>query len=95
MLVLCGLALAAATVVVVGQGRPRYGGYHYARLEVGGDSYQYLVFVPPAIAVLRRCPGGRAPWMQHDREVSRLLRAAMARSPSTSIYRVVPGRRPG
>ncbi len=65
MLVLCGLALAAATaVVVVGQGRARYGGYYHARLEVGGDSYQYLVFVPasyrgaakvPLVVVLHGC----------------------------------------
>ena len=67
MLVLCGLALAlaaATAVVVVGQGRARHGGYHYVRLEVGGDSYQYLVFVPasyrgaanvPLVVVLHGC----------------------------------------
>jgi poly(hydroxyalkanoate) depolymerase family esterase len=68
MLVLCGLALGAVTaVVVVGvarKGGARYGGYHYARLEVGGDSYQYLVFVPasyrgagkvPLVVVLHGC----------------------------------------
>jgi poly(hydroxyalkanoate) depolymerase family esterase len=65
MLVLCGLALAAATaVVVVGPGRARDGGYHYARLHVGGDTYRYLVLVPasyrgaakvPLVVVLHGC----------------------------------------
>ena len=57
MLVLCGLALAAATaVVVVGQGRARYSGYQHARLEVGGDSYRYLVFVPASYRAASKVP---------------------------------------
>ena len=58
MLVLCGLALAAAVAaVVVGrQGRARAVGYHQARLEVGGDSYQYLVFVPASDRAVSKVP---------------------------------------
>lgn len=65
MLALCGLALAGAmAVLVVGQGRARDVGYHQARLEVGGDSYHYLAFVPasyrgalkvPLVVVLHGC----------------------------------------
>jgi poly(hydroxyalkanoate) depolymerase family esterase len=57
VLFLCGLALAAAiSVVVVGHGRTREVGYHQAQLEVGGDSYRYLVFVPASYRAASRVP---------------------------------------
>lgn len=67
MLVLCGLAVAAAIGVAVGgsrQGPAHDARYRHGTLEVGGDSYQYLVFVPasyhtastvPLLVVLHGC----------------------------------------
>ncbi len=62
---MCGLVLAWAVAVVGGGGhRAPWVGYHRAQLEVGGDSYPYLVFVPasyraglkvPLVVVLHGC----------------------------------------
>ena len=57
MLVLCGLALAAAIgLIVVGRGPARDVGYHEAQLEVGGHSYQYLVYAPASYRAVSKVP---------------------------------------
>jgi poly(hydroxyalkanoate) depolymerase family esterase len=65
MLVLCGLAAMAAVGAALGVwGSARDGRYYHARLDVAGDSYPYLVFVPgsyraastaPLVVVLHGC----------------------------------------
>lgn len=56
-LVLCGVALAAAIGVAVGgRGPARDGRYYRARVDVGGDSYPYLVFVPASYRAASKAP---------------------------------------
>lgn len=57
VLVLCGAALAAVIgIVMAGRHPARDTGYHAASLEVGGDSYAYLVFVPASYGGTSRVP---------------------------------------